>query len=61
MPEWALMYSNCISVVQGSIMQWAWPDGRSLVEQPALTVELFAIMRDEFSKELAEQMRRDTN
>lgn len=50
MEGWLGLWSECFANVQGSLVRMAWPDGRSLVEQPSLGVEMFDLITGEAMK-----------
>jgi hypothetical protein len=39
------------SYVMGSPLRMAWPDGRPLLEQPAIVVSVFSVIAEEIAKE----------
>lgn len=44
-------------MLDGQPVRVAFPDGRALDAQPALMMALFAIIEDEWHKEVAEQFK----
>lgn len=58
MGQWLALFVPCINIIEGSVARAAWPDGKALLDQPALTVEMFSIMHTELAKHIADEMRR---
>ena len=42
---WMALWLNCHAVTGMGTWQQAWPDGRPLVEQPMIAVEMFSLIR----------------
>lgn len=49
--SWLQMYMACNAYVMGGRVMLAWPDGRPLLHQPALTVAMFDVIEEEVAKE----------
>jgi hypothetical protein len=44
-PAWVMLWNECHSVNGvGGVVRTAWPDGGSLLQQSALTVEVFGLI-----------------
>ena len=56
--DWLSLWLHSVANVQGSLVRLAWPDGKSLLEQPALAVEMFALITDEARKEQEAERQR---
>lgn len=59
MSSWVRLWSTCHAFVQGAPVRLAWPDGRSTLEQPAITVLMFDLIQGEFAMELEAKVKRD--
>lgn len=57
--DWLGLWAHCHANIWGSLVRLAWPDGRSLLEQPALLVAMFDLIREEAVKEMEAQQQRD--
>lgn len=44
---WVEVFWMCHSIIDGSVVQWAWPDGGGLLQQQALTVSMMRMLRPE--------------
>lgn len=53
--EWVLFFQICHNIVQGSLVQWCWPDGESSLSQPQFVLELFQLMKQEAQKQINKQ------
>lgn len=51
---WIELYVGCCRPAQGGYEQWAWPDGKPLLDQPRPLVEIFRAI----SAEQVEIMKR---
>jgi hypothetical protein len=56
---WVRLWSECHDFVQGAPVRNGWPDGGATLAQPAVTVTMFRLIRDEYGKELEAQEQRD--
>jgi len=54
---WFLFMQSHAPNGMGGLARIAWPDGRSTLEQPALVVNLFTLMRERLLK----HMERESN
>jgi hypothetical protein len=54
---WMALFNRCFNYTQQGPQWAAWPDGGSLLEQPALTVSIFDIIESEVSKDLVRRMK----
>jgi hypothetical protein len=52
------MFSSCHAVTGMGLWQTAWPDGRSYVEQPAMTVLMFELIRDQLLAHMESESKR---
>jgi len=50
----------CHNCVQGGLVQWCWPDGKSGLEQKNYVVELFKVMFHEAQKQINKQMEQSS-
>jgi len=57
--QWMALWGKCHAWVMGCPMRLQWPDGGSLMDQPALTVEMFELIESEWLEELEAQRERD--
>lgn len=48
--SWLLLWRECHTGGMGGPMRLCWPDGKSLLEQPAIVVNVFAMISDQASK-----------
>lgn len=53
--QWILLWKACHNVTGTGILQWCWPDGGSLLEQDAVTVQVFGVLTGIFAEAMAEQ------
>ena len=44
---WISLFWNCHNVVDGAVCQWCWPENRPLMDQDAVLVAMFRIIRAE--------------
>lgn len=59
--SWVYLYLTCHSFVMGSPVRTQWPDGRSTLRQPAVTVQMFELIAEEIVKEQEAQRERDAS
>lgn len=57
--QWVALWQQCHGFVQGSPVRVAFPDGRPLNSQPALLVNMFTLIHEEWAKELEDAMKRE--
>lgn len=43
--QWVSLFWACHNIQQGTIAQWCWPEDLPVMRQPALTVEMFKMLR----------------
>lgn len=58
--SWVALWLRSHAVHEGGTTLLAWPDGRSLIEQPAIVVSMFALIEDEVRKEIQSQWQAKT-
>lgn len=46
MPAWFKLWENSYAVSQMGVWRIAWPDGLSTLEQPAITVAMFDLIKN---------------
>jgi hypothetical protein len=51
---WLEIWSGCHTSGFAGPMRLAWPDGKSLIEQPAIAVKVFDMVGDQVSKSAAQ-------
>ena len=49
---WVGLWMSCHAFIQGSEVRTEWPDGGSLLMQPAITVAMFSLVSGEMAKEM---------
>lgn len=47
---WMELWFGCHTGGFSGAMRLAWPDGKSLIEQPAITVKVFEMISDQMQK-----------
>jgi hypothetical protein len=55
--DWCRLWKMCHAVTGNGIWLIQWPDGRSLLEQPSLLLEMFEIIEDQFTAEIASSVK----
>ena len=55
-----MYFQMCHNCVQGGLVQWCWPDGKSGLEQKNYVVELFKVMFHEAQKQINKQMEQSS-
>jgi hypothetical protein len=50
--QWLAIWFGCHNMAESGPMQFAWPDGGTLLQQPAVTVHAFREVRTCVIKEL---------
>lgn len=48
--EWTTLFMDCHNFTGLGIMQYTWPDGKSVLEQSNLLVEVFTLIKSEFTQ-----------
>ncbi len=48
---WQGLWYSCHAFGMGGPQRLEWPDGRCLIEQPAIVVRMFELFADRFAKE----------
>ena len=56
--QWLGLWRYSHSIVEGIPARVAFPNGEPLDEQPAILVEMFSIIEEEWRKESQEQIKR---
>lgn len=51
---WLELWFGCHTAGFGGASRLAWPDGKSLIEQPAITVKVFEMISDQMQKKEAQ-------
>jgi len=55
---WVSLYKSCHSFVMGDAIMRGWPDGGTVLEQPAVTVTMFDVIAEEIGKEQEQEAKR---
>jgi hypothetical protein len=50
MEGWLTLWQGCHVPGFGSAVRTAWPDGKSLIEQPAITIAVFDMISNQQTK-----------
>ena len=56
-----MLFQMCHNNIQGSFVQWCWPDGKSGLDQKQYVIEFFKIMYNEAQKQLNKKMDQANN
>ena len=54
---WLDIFWSCHSIIEGSLVQWCWPDGGCLMDQQAYAVLVFRQLRAEAQSWLNAEMK----
>jgi len=47
---WFDLFMACHNIGTGGVIQWCWPDGKSVFEQPAYMSKIFKLILTEINK-----------
>jgi hypothetical protein len=57
---WFDLHDGCMEIDGfGGLRLRGWPDGRSFLEQPSVTVEMFKLIGQEVAKAVADESKRN--